>query len=147
MLSSDIKAVLNPDHGQILSITVYGKSEPQGSTKAFMPKGWTRPVITTDNAALKPWRQQISWTAAGQLAGQKPTSQAVSVAMRFYFARPKSLPKKIIHKTTKSDVDKLARGVLDALSGIAFVDDSQVISLSATKQFGLPERVEIEVSL
>ena len=47
----------------MIQFTVYGHPEPQGSTRAFVPKGWTRPVITTASKKMKPWRQQITGTA------------------------------------------------------------------------------------
>jgi Holliday junction resolvase RusA-like endonuclease len=36
---------------------------------------------------------------------------------------------------TKPDVDKMVRVVLDALTGIAFMDDSQVVELRALKKY------------
>jgi crossover junction endodeoxyribonuclease RusA len=35
----------------------------------------------------------------------------------------------------KNDLDKLVRSTLDALSGIAFIDDCQVTNLSASKRY------------
>src|SRR5437868_6535388 len=128
-----------------LSLTVYGTPQPQGSTKAFIPKGWTRPVITTDNKKLKPWRQQIAGAAMAEMAGGAVTEKAVELAVRFYFAKPKSTPKRITEKTTKPDIDKCLRGVLDALTGIVFRDDSQVVMVAMSKEFGTPERVEIDL--
>ncbi len=43
----------------MIEFTVYGVPIPQGSTKAFVPKGWTRPVVTHDSARTKPWRQAM----------------------------------------------------------------------------------------
>jgi Holliday junction resolvase RusA-like endonuclease len=131
----------------LLEITVLGKPEPQGSTKAFIPKGWNRAVITTDNRKLKPWRQDVATLAQIEMAatGHEVTSGPVAVHMVFYFAKPKSASKKVVHKTTKPDADKLVRGIFDALTGIVFADDSQVVDHSAKKLFGLPERAEIQV--
>ena len=124
---------------------VLGTPQPQGSAKAFIPKGWSRAIITSDNKKLKPWRQDAAQQALEAMDGVKPVKCAVVVYVTFHFARPKSLPKRVVHKTTKSDVDKLARGILDSLTGTVFEDDSQVIALMATKQFGLPERAEVMV--
>ena len=128
-----------------LSLTVYGTPIPQGSTKAFMRKGARFPVVTADNKKTKPWRQEIASTAEAQLAGQPPTPDAVEVAATFSFAKPKSAPKRVTQKTTKPDADKLLRALLDALTGIAFHDDSQVVDVRGKKLFGLPERVEFTV--
>jgi Holliday junction resolvase RusA-like endonuclease len=130
-----------------LSFTVYGPPVPQGSTKAFIPKGWKRAIITSDNKKLKPWRQDVAGQAlsAMEAAGEDVSHDAIGIRIRFIFAKPKSTSKKVLHKTTKPDIDKLLRGALDALTGIAFVDDAQVVSTSCTKQFGSPERADIEV--
>ena len=128
-----------------LSFTVLGRPEPQGSTKAFMPKGWTRPVLTSDNKKLKPWRQDVSGKALEAMHGKLTTEEAVEVRVRFYFAKPKSTPKRVVEKITKPDVDKLLRGILDSLTGIVFADDAQVTGVACEKLFGLPERAEIEV--
>lgn len=128
------------------TFTVLGHPEPQGSSKAFIPKGWSRAVITGANSKNKPWRQQVAGCALTEMNGNPPTPEAISVKIAFYFLRPKSVSKKITHKTTKPDIDKLARSVLDALTGICYVDDSQVVEISVGKYFGIPERAEIQIS-
>ncbi len=112
-----------------------------------MPKGWTRPVLTTDNAKLKPWRQELSGTAEVAFAGVAPAERKIGVGVYvvFFFDRPKSVSKKVAHKTTKPDLDKLLRAVLDSLTGIAYIDDSQVVQSGLSKQFGSPARAEIRV--
>ena len=48
--------------------------------------------------------------------------------------------------TKKIDIDNILKAVLDALNGIAYADDGQVIKIRASKQYTLQsERVEIEV--
>lgn len=126
-----------------LFFTVHGIAIPQGSTRAFIPKGWTRPVITAANAKTKPWRQEIAGCAKVAMEEKSFTKiergEAVKVAAWFCFPRPKSVSKKIEHKTTKPDLDKLARSLLDALTGIVFDDDSQVMEMHVSKHFGDPE--------
>lgn len=127
------------------SFTVYGTPIPQGSTRAFIPKGWKRPVITADNRKTKPWRQEIAGVAM-ELNGvpwpiEKP--MPVRLELRFTLAKPKSVPKHLVCPTKKPDLDKLARAVLDALSGIAFEDDSQVCELVASKCYGQPETLRV----
>jgi crossover junction endodeoxyribonuclease RusA len=39
----------------------------------------------------------------------------------------------------KPDVDKLLRAVCDALSGIAFIDDAQIVAIGGTKRWLDPE--------
>lgn len=40
--------------------------------------------------------------------------------------------------TTKPDIDNLAKCVLDALNGIAYRDDNQVVRLESSKFYGDP---------
>lgn len=74
--------------------------------------------------------------------------EAVAVTCNFFFIRPKSIKKNVTHKTTKPDIDKCARSILDSLTGVCFRDDSQVVSLLATKDFcdpGVGECVVVSV--
>jgi crossover junction endodeoxyribonuclease RusA len=130
-----------------VEFTVHGKPQPQGSTRAFVPKGWKRPIITSANKNLKPWRQDVSDQARMAMGGALPDEGPIHVTCRFYFLKPKSTKKSVTYKITKPDVDKTARGVLDGLTGICFLDDSQVVSLHVTKQFcAHDERTVVAVS-
>lgn len=127
------------------TFTVYGVPVPQGSLKAFHPKGCKHPVLTSDNTKLKPWRQQVAEVAMIEATGRMRPTGGVEVHVDFFFDKPKSAPKKVTEKTTKPDIDKLLRGILDALTGIAYVDDAQVVRSSQSKQFGSPARAVIRV--
>ena len=48
--------------------------------------------------------------------------------------------------TSKPDVLKLARLVEDALTGVLFIDDAQIITELIEKHWGEPARVEVRVS-
>lgn len=130
-----------------LSFTVYGHPEPQGSTRAFVPKGWKRPIITTDNKKLKPWRQEVTRAAIDAVteAGGEiiPRGTPVLLRLDFYLLRPPSLPKRVTRPTSRPDVSKLLRSVEDSLTGVVYEDDSQITVVRVTKQYGTPERVEI----
>lgn len=134
---------------QNTSFTVYGEPKPQGSMRAFVVKGFKRPIITTDNKKLKPWRQEVTGAAIAAFAqngiGIAARPEAVEIFAKFFFPKPKSTKKSIINKITKPDADKLARGILDSLTGIAYEDDSQVTALHAYKFFDPQPRAEITV--
>lgn len=69
--------------------------------------------------------------------------QAVFVNIVFGMPIPKSAPKVKqvnmckgnIKHTKKPDVDNLVKAVLDALNGVAWEDDSQIVRLSASKEY------------
>lgn len=134
----------------VLSLTVAGTPRPQGSMRAFWKPGMQRPVVTSDNKKLKPWRQELAAMAMEAADGRTlpvfGDSVPVEITLRFYFSRPKSASlQKRPGMTVKPDADKLLRAVLDSLKGILVHDDAQVIEIHVRKMYGGPERVEIEL--
>ena len=116
-------------------------------------KGGAKPraILTSANAKMKPYRQQVGWAALessnaagidGLFAGKHIP---VAVEMRFYFEKPPSIPKKRTQYVVKPDLSKLIRSTEDALTGVIFNDDAQIIQLVASKHYGIPERAEIVV--
>jgi crossover junction endodeoxyribonuclease RusA len=69
----------------------------------------------------------------------------VRVRIVFNRSRPKSKRKKAMYAATRPDIDKLARAVLDAMTGIVFIDDAQVAGLIAEKRYADRASVEITV--
>lgn len=140
-----------PTDPRQITIICYSRPEPQGSSRAFTPKGWNRPVITSANKGLKSFRQELSKAAivAMKDAGLSDLlfgkHEPVDISAAFYFQRPPSIPKKRTCHVVKPDGDKLCRAVFDALTGIVFQDDSQVVQHKSTKFYGVPERVELTV--
>jgi crossover junction endodeoxyribonuclease RusA len=123
--------------------TVLGKTATKGSTRSFL-RG--RKVVTmADNRNLGSWTQAAKWAAlqAGARVVKKPT--AVSLCVNFDFLMPRSVRGRVEH-TVKPDIDKLLRAVLDALTGICYEDDSQVMSVIAVKKYGPYEQCRVSVS-
>lgn len=129
----------------VLAFTVYGTAQPQGSIRAFMPKGSKRPVLTSDNSNLKPWRQEVAWAAKYAARGWKLIDRPLAVGLKatFYFVRPQR--GKGLYKSTKPDSDKLFRALGDALTGIVYRDDAQISDARVLKLFADTPRVEVEV--
>jgi len=136
-----------------LVFTVYGQAQPQGSARAFVPKGHSHPVITHDNPNVKQWRLLVADAASDALAALPASERGlcpdgVRLTVAFYLPRPKSLPKRQTAHTKKPDLDKLVRAVCDALTKILFTDDAQVCELVSAKHYaaeGQPPRVDIRV--
>jgi Holliday junction resolvase RusA-like endonuclease len=136
---------------RVIHFTVFGHPETQGSTRAFIPKGWTRPIITSTNKKLKPWRQQLSDSAIAAMAetdGELIARPAgVRLCICFYLEKPTSVSKKRLLPSVKPDASKLLRAVEDALTGTIFEDDAQVTDIVVAKRYGIPERAEIQVEI
>lgn len=64
---------------------------------------------------------------------KEPLDGALSINLNFFFHKPKSNKKN--YPAQKPDIDNLVKAVLDALNGIAFKDDSQIVSISCNKRW------------
>jgi len=127
--------------------TVLGQPETKGSAKAIVPKKWAddahragtvpRAIVTNDNPSAAAWEQRIA-TEAQTVASDGLFVGPVIIAVTFWLPRPKSLPKYVRHHLTRPDCDKAARCVLDALSGVLYHDDKQVVALHVRKLFAAP---------
>jgi len=121
----------------VITFTVWGVAQPKGSAKAFVPKGWTRAVVTSDNPKNKGWQQLVAEAAgrARDAAGAALLDGPVRLRVEFHLPRPKSLSKRVLHHTKKPDLDKLVRSVKDGLSRVIWHDDSQVTQITASKTY------------
>lgn len=123
-----------------LAFRVYGVAQPMGSKRAFVPKGWTRPIVTDSNRNLKSWQQLVTEAAADAILELPPAErtlllEGVRLTIAFYLPRPKSLPKRITAHTKAPDLDKAVRGLCDALTAVVFRDDAQICDLVAMKRY------------
>lgn len=104
------------------------------------------------------WKNYIKFSAMSQLPeGYQAMNAGVYVKnISFIFTPLKSFSKRVkaridagelLLKTTKPDLtDNLAKGLIDALKGVVFADDSQIcITGKCFKAYGLNPRIEIEV--
>ena len=126
----------------LVTINVQGLDPaPQGS-KTYYGNG----RMAESCKRVDPWRDLVTGTASQQMRtqGVELLIGAVSVTAEFRFARPKShLTSKgalkndapLQYTVKKNDLDKVCRSTLDALTGIAFEDDSKVIHLLANKRY------------
>jgi crossover junction endodeoxyribonuclease RusA len=102
---------------------------------------------------MKPWRQDVAWTAkeAMRKAGHKVWTRpmAIKVTATFYFPVPKSKKGRVhgYYKTTKPDIDKILRGLLDSLTDICYEDDAQVSSIEAEKWFATTPHTVVYVEV
>lgn len=139
-----------------LMFVVLGEPQTQGSMRAFTPKGWTRPVLTSTNKALKPWRATVAETAlAHGWGGDAVDDGPVALKITFTFCRPAShygkqglkLSAPPYPHTGHGDLDKLVRAVGDALTGIVWRDDRRIVACSARKEWGMSPGAKIHIKL
>lgn len=116
----------------MISFFVPGKPQSQGS------KIKTQWGMRESNKELGPWRERVALAAHNAL--EDPDCLLIKgpvvVTLQFVMFRPKGLPKsRPTPPCTKApDIDKLARGILDALTHVIYSDDAQVTTLIVTKR-------------
>jgi Holliday junction resolvase RusA-like endonuclease len=137
--------------------TVLGKPQPAGSKSAYLNPKTGKINVSDSNKKSRPWKQQVAGAAADQVEEVWTGPLALTVA--FYVARPKghyrtgrnagllrdSAP---VWPTTKPDTTKLLRAVEDALIGVLYRDDAQVVKQVVSKHYAddVPERCVVIVS-
>lgn len=117
---------------------VPGTPQPGGSKRGYVVNG--RACITEDNKRSRPWKACVSNVAVGRIPA--PLFGPLRVSFKFMVLRPKghygkkgvraSAPK---WPAVRPDTTKLIRSTEDALKGIAWRDDSQVVEQWAAKVY------------
>lgn len=117
-----------------LRFDVDGIPKPKGSLKHV---GRGRLVEQVDNKA---WKRSVLLSAATfrDMDGWDVSNGPVSVIIDFVIPKVKSAKDRVWPtKRSSGDVDKLARLVLDCLADAKVIgDDSQVVRLHVTKEYG-----------
>lgn len=134
----------------MLKITIEGtplaKGRPRFARRGKFISTYT-PTKTRDHEAVVAEVGRIAMGMKQLITG------AVSVLIRFYMPIPasssKAAKKRMVDglelHTKKPDIDNLEKQYLDALNGIVWNDDSQIIALTAYKMYSENPRTEIEI--
>jgi Holliday junction resolvase RusA-like endonuclease len=130
----------------MLEIHVTGQPIPQGSKTAAVIGG--RAVMFDSNKKLKEWRATVTAATRTELIKQRfngfESDQPLVVFVEFHLERPKTV--KRLFPAVKPDLDKLVRAVFDGVTdGHAWHDDSQVISVYASKAYGTTPGARIRI--
>ena len=132
-----------------IKLTIHGEPVPQER-----PAFDSRSRHAYDRSKSRNWKADDGWQARTQYR-EKPITDPIYVEMDFYRfiqvggSKKTKADKKAgkIMPTSKPDVDNLYKSTSDALTGIIWKDDNQIISIKATKHYddGNGSRVEIKV--
>ena len=112
---------------------VRGKPIPQGRPRAYRRGTF---IGFYDPSTSKKWKDEIAAQVKGQFPILHPGGP-VSLSLFFKMPAPKSY--KGGPHVCRPDVDNLAKAVKDALTGICWQDDCQIITLHARKAYCRPE--------
>ena len=140
-----------------IRLTVYGTAQPQGNKTGFVNRATGKVVMREGKTAeardaFKDWRSAVAnaarqWQEDQGARGTVLLDESVSVEITFWLPRPKSVPRWKVWASGRPDVDKLARSVLDAITGTLLMNDSRVVRLVCEKPYTLDApRAEIVVT-
>jgi Holliday junction resolvase RusA-like endonuclease len=139
-----------------IDIWVPGVPQPGGSKRGFYnPKLGRAQVVDANDAKVKPWRACVSQAAADAVSAV--LEGPLRVRFDFVYTRPKGhygsgKNAGILKRNAppfpavKPDTTKLVRPAEDALKGILWKDDSQIVTQAATKRYGEQAGCRIRVA-
>ena len=132
--------------------TVYGNAAPAGSKTSGARADGSRFVRDSSKRA-RPWKENVAQRAGEAMGTRAMLTGPLTFGVTFTVARPLShygkrglLPSAPRYPAKRPDITKLLRAVEDALTGVVWRDDAQVVEQTAVKVFGEPERCEIHVA-
>ena len=140
-----------------VAFTVHGEARPAGSKRAFPNKKTGKIIVTDDSGSRgKDWRRSVADAGAEAYTGELLRGP-LDVTFTFYRPRPKghyrtgrnagevkaSAPAQPI---TRPDLLNLARAAEDALTGVIWHDDAQIVSEHLHKHFGEPARLVVSIT-
>lgn len=125
-----------------IPITQGNKTAFVAGDRAVMREGRTKKA----NEKFKMWRHAINDEARKAMGDLPMIAGPVALTAHFTLPRPASAPKR--RRTwpigaRSGDVDKLARALLDGMTGVCFGDDAQVVRLNVRKDYGAQPGVEV----
>ena len=104
--------------------------------------------------AVTDYQKAIKAMALAQTKpSQRNQSGMLFVSVEFVYSWPKTWAKgrlakaqeNICYRIARPDVDNLCKGVFDALNGLIWVDDSQIVGIHAWKRYGYNDAIIMRV--
>lgn len=125
--------------------------EPMGKQRPKFARigNFTRTYTPKETVNYENWVKLSYQNFGGENFGDAP----LKVQITAKYPIPKSFSKKKhemavdgeIRPTTKPDIDNCCKIILDALNGIAFDDDKQIVELTAIKKYSDSPRVIVQI--
>ena len=134
---------------KMTSFTVHGEPQGKARPRAVKQSGIVR-VYTPQKT--KDYEREIAAVYRTQCSGM--FSGAVAIEIHAYYGIPKRTSRKKVldmisdkeRPIKKPDGDNVAKAVCDALNGVAYKDDSQVVDLTVRKYYSKIPHIQVFIS-
>lgn len=136
----------------MIEFTVPGEPVAQGRPRFSTRGSFVKAYDPEKSKSYKAYVKLVAMAAMNERS-LKAFDGAIAVSIRAYVSVPKSKSKKfrenalkgLEHPTKKPDCDNIAKILLDAMTGIVYEDDKQIIRLVVEKFYDEVPRVEVTV--
>lgn len=137
-----------------ITFWVPGVCAPAGSKKGFWNKKANKVMIVDDCKRSKPWQSDVKAFAHAAYRGTLLRGP-LSVAATFFMPRPKGhfnhrgqiKPSAPPYPISRPDTTKLFRAVEDALTGVIWVDDAQIVVQRLNKLYEGDQGPGVHISI
>lgn len=139
----------------VIEFEVYGRPATAGSKTVFFNKKTGKPIVVPASKFTKPWMDSIR-AAAREFYSGELLRCALRLTVEYHYVRPdsdfgtgrnKGILKKSAKKyrTQEPDLSKLVRAAEDAITGIIWKNDSQIVEEHLYKGFGSKPKAKIKI--
>jgi len=133
----------NTFHAPLIRFSVFGQPVRARYQTAKLPGGHIKHYPAKD---MSDWKNLVKM----QAIAHKPDflwEGAVGAVLTFYLLKPKSTPKKVTAPITRPDLEQYEKPVLDALTGVFYRDDAQVVFKQTSKAYCTTTQPRVEIGL
>lgn len=138
-------------HDASVAFTVPGKPVGKGRPRAAKQGKHIR-LYTPETTAT--YESTVALVASQAMGGQPLIAGPVEVVMRQVLPIPTSWSKRkqadaqagVVLPGVKPDMDNVIKAIFDAINGVVWNDDTQVVDLQVRKRYGLTPCVNVIVS-
>lgn len=134
-----------------ISIVVTGEPVAKGRPRAAVIGGKARMYTP---GKTRSWENDARQLARIEMGPRAPLDGPLKLSVLAVFPVPSSWPKwkralvesaETVHFDIRPDIDNVCKSASDALDGIVWLDDKQIVEIIGRKVYGIRPRVEIEV--
>ena len=137
-----------------IRIVVPGDPVGKGRPRAFQTRGARRTIKMHTPEKTRAYEQAIALAGKLAMQGREPLGGPVAMRLDIFMPIPASWSKakreaallSSVMPISKPDASNVLKAVEDALNGIAYIDDSQIIDVWVRKRYSDEPRVEVIIT-